>query len=90
MLIVMVVSSAAFGYWVHWSREWIRQRREVIRTHVVFVGLQQVYQSKNMPRAPSGLWLFGDSGWRIVLLREHRREAEVQRLLPESEVALVD
>src|SRR4051812_35946 len=28
MLVTMIVASAVFGYWVHWSKEWIRQRQQ--------------------------------------------------------------
>src|SRR5215813_3026522 len=33
-LVVMIIASAAFGYWVHWSREWIRQRHEALEHNI--------------------------------------------------------
>jgi hypothetical protein len=85
MLIVMVLSSAVFGWWVHRSREWIRQRHEWINE------LGHDIYGENLSRtAPGGLWLLGEEG--VAGIAFHARRAhrgtseEVRRLFPEAEV----
>jgi hypothetical protein len=99
MLVTMIVASAVFGSWVHWSREWIRQRQE-------WRSKRQVYElddGRKFPlklrsgttTAPCGLWLFGETGLlRVVCYRVNGEELdsakEARRLFPEAEIAWAD
>jgi hypothetical protein len=84
MLIVMVLASAAFGYWVHWSREWIRQRHEAIVEPGVYSIAIEAEQDR--PYAPGGLWLFAEKGEAEIECNTSKREW-VQRLFPEASVS---
>ena len=86
MLIVMVISSAGFGCWVHWSREWIRQRHEFWDRHLAEKLIQAV-----PPRAPGGLWLFGEEGVHLIVRESDATPEivdEVGGLFPEAQVVV--
>jgi hypothetical protein len=82
MLIVMVLASAAFGYWVHWSKEWIRQR------HAIWEAEQPVIYTFNVEGqerdAPCGLWLFGEEGFTEVWCVKQEDIELAKRLFPEA------
>jgi hypothetical protein len=85
MLIVMVLSSAVFGYWVLWSREWIKQRHEAIESGEIidFTG------DTARPAAPSGLWLLGESGVSSVVVPFGSRKETIlkaKNLFPEATI----
>jgi hypothetical protein len=85
MFVGMILASFVFGLWVHRSREWIRQRHEALCEGKVgdFSGLDR-------PKAPGGLWLFGERG---VGFMDVERNADyllncenAKRLFPEAEL----
>jgi hypothetical protein len=86
MLIVMVLASAAFGWWVHRSKEWIRQRHEALECDE-----SRIYHRRAFirVRAPSGLWIFGEKGFAelgcLDDMDASQRET-LQRLFPESRI----
>jgi hypothetical protein len=82
MLIVMVLSSAVFGWWVHRSREWIRQRHEWMAEY-----RESFWMTFNndQPRAPFGLWLFGEVGRQYITVHPAYLD-EASKLFPEAEV----
>jgi hypothetical protein len=80
MLLVMVVASAVFGWWVHRSREWIRQRQQWRLRY-------PVYSIESPPLAPGGLWLFGEKGIDVYYQTEGKEKYEqTTRLFPEANV----
>lgn len=92
MLIVMVLVSAVFGYWVHWAKEWKRQRWRAISSG----DLYPAWKPKRSVAAPASLWLIGEKGYdelfvvpREPLSNEPRVE-EYRRLFPEATVELGD
>jgi hypothetical protein len=92
MLLAMIVASAMFGYWVHWSREWIRQRQEAIEADnihyfsAVFTGHFPELGTPATARAPYGLWIFGEQG--IVLIGEidATQVERTKNLFPEARI----
>jgi hypothetical protein len=76
MLIVMVLSSAVFGWWGHRSKEWIRQRHSV----KVFKG------AVGQVRAPGGLWIFGEEGVGEIFAQPPDWE-RAESLFPEAKFA---
>jgi hypothetical protein len=88
MLIVMVVVSAMFGYWVHWSREWIRQRHEEMdRRPRIFLFESIFHSGRSTWPAPGGLWLFGEGGVQIVHCIDDPSQEErerMRRIFPEA------
>jgi len=89
MLIVMAVLAAGFGYWVHWSREWIRQRHEALNNFARELNPPEIVDLSTTPMksktriAPAGLWLFGEKGvWRLSCHSE--KYEQVKRLFPEA------
>ena len=87
MFVAMILASTAFGWWVDQSRKWIRERHEVLDTHIV---IDDTPVGKR-PLAPGGLWLFGEEG--IFALKmipgepgieSGPRKDRVQRLFPEA------
>src|SRR5690242_18191122 len=83
MLIVMVLSSAGFGYWVHWSREWIRQRQAWRDRHHVRMNTQRA----TAPNAPWGLLFFGEQGEGRISPGSFNEQREAMRLFPEASVS---
>jgi hypothetical protein len=83
MLIVMVVLSAAFGYWVHWSREWIRQRRAMIDSNRA----SEAWPGAMQRDAPFGLWIFGERGYAVMSCKQ-KDEDLVTRLFPEAHISV--
>lgn len=85
MLVVVTLVCVGFGWWVHWSREWIRERQEWIEQHkgVVLRGGWGV----KPPTAPCGLSLFGEHGVHIMFAVGDE-EQEARRLFPEARVVL--
>jgi hypothetical protein len=87
MLIVMVLSSAAFGWWVHWSMEWIRQRHEVMKGDAVWHAHRVAGDADEPCRTPAGLWLFGEPGYSQILLEPQcDSPAKISKLFPEAKV----
>jgi hypothetical protein len=86
MFVVVTLVSIPLA-WVGYSLNWKRQRQEALRTHAVFVDPY----SAEFTQAPTGLWLFEDHGWKVLMLIDNVREQEMRRLFPESEfVVLTD
>ncbi len=72
--------------WVAYSLNWIRQRREVIRT-------TDFFQRGPIPKvdAPAALWFFGEEGVYSIPRNtpksvKHLTVGELQELFPESEI----
>jgi hypothetical protein len=81
-LFVVVTVLAALTCWSAYQLNWIRQRREFVAgTHGVLMSFSNV-------RAPSGLWLFGATGVRVMLIEREGDLARCRELFPESEVRL--
>ena len=88
MLIVMVLVSAGFGYWVHWSKDWIRQRQEFLkaaRNHSMDI-ITRPSSEEYFARAPAGLWLFGEEGIWYMLCWEADDAELADRLFPEASI----
>src|SRR4051812_1369100 len=87
MLIVMVLSSAVFGYWVHWSKEWIRLRNEW-RSGRTTDGSECLVTDKikydSQPTAPAGLWLLNEHGATEVYCEDRSDRDEASRVFPEA------
>jgi hypothetical protein len=85
--VLVTLVCVGFGYWVHWSREWIRLRHEwMISKPGFFIGND--YGAPN-PSAPGGLWLLGEEGAnRIYVAKSDVQEA--MRLFPEAAVSVIE
>jgi hypothetical protein len=79
--VLVTLACVGFGYWVHWSREWIRQRQEAREEVFALVPLLP----EEPPRAPCGLWLFGEKGVLEIRCGTDRIE-QLKRLFPEARV----
>src|SRR4249919_3949955 len=78
--VLVTLVCVGFGYWVHWSREWIRQRHEwLAEPHSTGVPL------KREVRAPAGLWLFGEEGKGDIWCQTEEVEL-ARRLFPEAAI----
>jgi hypothetical protein len=95
-LLVFVTLAAPIFSWVGYSLNWIRQRREALSTGFVvdLTGTTIDWSKSARPRAPGGLWLFGEQGVGYLKVRvgsshhENRVNHEnVWRLFPESRTA---
>jgi hypothetical protein len=86
LLIVMVLSSAAFGYWVHWSREWIRQRHELLRDQPPLH--EPINITGQFDPLPFTLRLFDEKSETVVLWRHDSPygKADAQWLFPEARI----
>jgi len=87
--VLVTLVCAGFGYWVHWSREWVRQRHEVLDLFLA----HDATRNAERPWAPGGLWLFGEKGVSSIYFDDEldvsdgkeRNFGEVTRLFPELE-----
>jgi hypothetical protein len=90
---LVTLTCIGVGYWVHWSKDWIRQRHEALQTIAMDMsGPGYSYASSTPidgPKAPWSLWLFGESGIRIMQCESPHFE-QVQRLFPEARVIPYD
>jgi hypothetical protein len=84
MLLTMIVASAAFGYLVHWSKDWIRQRQKWMNTRG---GVNHSVRAEES-RAPGGLWIFGEEGAATVAVKPGD-EAEAKRLYPDAAIVTI-
>lgn len=80
--VLVTLICVGFGYWVHWSKEWIRQRHEALASGAV--------TDWNPPEdeitiAPAGLWLFGERGVKQIVCHKEDKELAT-RLFPESKL----
>jgi hypothetical protein len=82
MLLTMIVASAVFGYWVHWSKEWIRQRVGILQYRDYFRA-----QDGNTV-APGGLWLFDEKGIPVLWCPDNQPQTAntLRQLFPEAMV----
>lgn len=80
MLIVMVLSSVAFGWWAQRSREWIKQRHETLNSFDTIN-----YSEYDGTPAPAGLWLFGEQGIGKISCSRREDLERMKRLFPEAE-----
>src|SRR6478609_2019595 len=88
MFVVVTLACIGFGWWVQRSREWIRQRRQVLSVadgerhpDAVVIGREVT--------APGFLWVFGEGGvGQLYVDRYGRRTsvATIERLFPEADV----
>jgi hypothetical protein len=83
----MILASVVFGWWVHTSREWIKQRNEA-KAQYTFSFWDDVSDTEARPRAPGGLWLFGERGFARLWCLDGNPDTvkAAQRLFPEAEV----
>lgn len=82
MLLIAVAALAVPMAWGGYSLDWIRQRRAVCED-----GRVAVTTCDFAPRAPGGLWLFGERGASDVLYKPDFPNAEqLQRLYPEAKL----
>lgn len=82
--VLVTLVCVGFGYWVHRSREWIRQRHEWMDTRGGVNHFIRVSDSC----APGGLWLFGEDG-AVTVAVAPGEELEARRLFPEAAVVTV-
>jgi hypothetical protein len=86
-LVLITLACVGFAYWVHWSREWIRQREEVMRGDAVYHSDRVIDSADDLRMAPAGLWLFGETGYSQILLEaECDSPAKIRELFPEARV----
>jgi hypothetical protein len=78
--VLVTIVCIGFGWWVHWCKEWIRQRHEALERGEV----RDVsdFSDHERPRAPSGLWLFGEKG--ISLIDAGPESTRWSELFPEA------
>jgi hypothetical protein len=78
------------GYWVHWSKEWIRQRHGALVSGKVSPSMKHMLTTltKGPAVAPAGLWLFGEHGiYGLIVYRDSGESIDdIQRLFPEAHV----
>src|SRR5436305_1616614 len=55
--VLVTLVCVGFGYWVHWSKEWIRLRKEWRDEHRM-----PMWSEPKVIAPPRGLWLFGEEG----------------------------
>lgn len=88
--LLVTIACVGFGYWVHRSKEWIRQRHEVTKENWVTMQLSfnWLKEGARRPIAPGGLWLFGEVGVSsILVLRCGPGDIpRIERLFPEAVV----
>ena len=88
-MFVVVTVVAVLCAWVAYSLNWIRERHHAIATGEVKVVRQNVRYSflilTPVPRAPAGLWMFGEHGNRELLVDENMAE-KAHRLFPEATI----
>lgn len=93
-LIFISLLSVGFGGWAYRSKEWIRQRHEAFATRLVIdLSDSPANSRRDRPRAPGGLWLFGERGFSelMVRLRHDMNENQNDRenaaaLFPEADL----
>jgi hypothetical protein len=79
MFALVMLACVGFGWWVHWSKEWIRQRHEFLDEPIPYTGILM----PNRPLAPWGLWLLGEEGFEAIQCEEPKVEL-AKRLFPEA------
>ena len=84
--VLVTLVCVGFGYWVHWSKDWIRQRHEFKQKLLGVSFLDDGPQ----PAAPAGLWVFGEYGngslWFLELNDNDLETAK--RLFPEAKISI--
>jgi hypothetical protein len=75
---------AGFGYWVHWSKDWIRQRGEWESAHPSRVWYRYIEDRLIEKPAPSGLWLFGERGRETIAAMSEDEVREAKRIFSEA------
>jgi hypothetical protein len=74
------------GYWVHWSKEWIRERHEAISSERVrCLPADPFRETPIAVSAPGFLWVFGEHGVHTIFYKRGEEEL-AKRLFPESHV----
>jgi hypothetical protein len=88
--VLVTLVCVGFGYWVHWSREWIRRRHEWLYVQVYnkptgrwVPSVRDPPTRPPPPRAPGGLWLFGEEGAGEIDCPSEEQE-RAQQLFPEA------
>lgn len=89
-MFVLVTLACVVLAWVGYSLNWIRERRAILRTNAMDVSdwigiLIPNGRPVERPRAPGGLWLFGEKG--VTEIQSGASSVEhVRRLFPEAVV----
>ena len=82
-LVLVTLACAGFGWWVHRSREWIRERCEWRESH----GWPLSTERTEATTAPGGLWLFGEAGIETIAFDgADEGIEEFSRLFPETRI----
>src|SRR3954466_12084232 len=87
--VLVTLACVGFGYWVHWSREWIKQRQEEREQQNHWYVYTADRSGKSKWPAPAGLWLFGEEGIESIICFRGTLPDEVdrmRRLFPEAKV----
>ena len=82
----LLVVVTAFGCWLGYQLNWIKQRHEFFDQHC-YKGLEHLAVGPT-PRAPGMLWLFGERGRKVIMVRRLHWSHEVlaKKLFPEADV----
>jgi hypothetical protein len=87
MFVGMILASVAFGWWVQRSREWIRQRQELLAGSDSLHG-RAIVMGRHAT-APGLLWVFGEEGVDQMYVTDFSIKAEaVEELFPEASVVM--
>jgi hypothetical protein len=85
--VLVTLVCIGFGYWVHWARDWIRQRHEMFEMNMI----SDKSPTGGRPLAPAGLWLFGEEGVSSLMMVPGEpgidsgpRRDRAQQLFPEA------
>jgi hypothetical protein len=82
VLVVMTLASIALA-WARFSLDWIHERQTA---EFADFGGDQFVDASKLPRAPGGLWLFGEKGRGQVVCRNASDLERYSRLFPEAKV----
>src|SRR4051794_1559792 len=86
--VLVTIFCVGFGYWVHWSQEWIRQRREWRDAHPDSIYLRTLITKQDVA-PPLGLGLFGERGAVFIWCQKDDVES-IRRLYPEAAIGMRD
>jgi hypothetical protein len=82
-IFILVIATDLFLVWVSYSLNWIEQR------HKARFYSQDEPGDPSLPRAPAGLWLFGENGHSSVLPYKAAELERFRRLFPEADVGKI-
>lgn len=88
----MLVTVAGLGaWWVTSQLDWIQYRREFLKNNHCWDGSARNMAYHPRPRAPFGLWVFGEEGVEVLCMERPVSEADedtAKRLFPEAKIEL--